>query len=157
MKKVDKRELYNLFIRVHNKYSSIRKRFSETSDSVQVFPAELQVLTLLSSGTEETVSGIASQLSITRSAASQLVKKLCGKGLLGKERQVENERVVFLRITDAGTQVVKNFFGSQSSFGQELERTLSGFSPRDLMVVAAFLAKLEEQFNRKLDQQGDDE
>ena len=39
--------------------------------------------------------------------------------------------------------VVNNFFGSQSGFGKELEKTPSGFSPRDL-VVAAFFTKLEE-------------
>lgn len=157
MKKVDKLELYNLFIRVHNKYTRIRKDFSEMSDSVQVYPAELQVLSLLSAGNEETVSSIAAQLSITRSAASQLVKKLCGKGLLEKNRPVENERVVSLRITDEGMNVVNNFFGSQSGFGKELEKTLSGFSPRDLVVVAAFFTKLEEQLNRKLDRKGADE
>lgn len=127
------------------------------SDSVQVYPAELQVLSLLSAESEETVSSIAAQLSITRSAASQLVKKLCGKGLLEKKRPVENERVVSLRITDEGMQVLKNFFGSETGFGQELEKTLSGFSPRDLVVVAAFFTKLEEQFNRKLDRKGADE
>lgn len=157
MKKVDKFELYNLFIRVHNKYTLIRKHFSETSDSVRVYPAELQVLSLLSAGDEETVGSIAAQLSITRSAASQLVKKLCGKRLLVKVRQIEDERVVPLRITDTGAQVVRNFFGSQSGFGQELEKTLSGFSPRDLVVVAAFFTKLEEQFNRKLERKGADE
>ncbi len=154
MKQIPTTDLYNLFVRIHNKYMLIKKHFCDTSTAVTVYPAELQVLTLLSTEREETVSSISEQLSITRSAASQLVKKLCAKGLLTKNRQVDNERVVSLRITETGAQVVTHFFGSQSDFGQELAKTVSGFSPKELAVVVSFFQKLEEQFNRKLGNEG---
>lgn len=147
----EQQELYNQFIRVHNKYTLVKKR--KTADvfrNANLYPAEVQVLCLFNTQSELTVTDIALKLSITKSAASQLVKKLCSKNMLQKYRSEENERIVILRTTDEGKIAVDNFFHNESHAFGELVKEFSSLSEKDLETIIYFLSKLEEVFDKKL-------
>lgn len=145
------RELYALFVRVHNKYSQIKKNNTFTNAGTTVYPAEMQVLCLLENNNDMTVSRIAEDLHISNSAASQLVKKLSGKKLLCKKRNSENERIVHLYLNKSGKTMVDTFFNSQSIFGSELDTSISTLSAEKRSIVISFLRKIEEQFDKKLE------
>ena len=147
----DQQELYNQFIRIHNKFTIIKKRKTfDACNSVNLYPAEMQVLCLFNTHSELTVSDIALNLSITKSAASQLVKKLCSKNMLQKYRSEENERIVILKTTDQGKMAVANFFNNETHAFGELAKEFSSISDKELETIYFFLNKLEEMFDKKL-------
>jgi len=53
------------------------------------------------------IRDIAEQLSISHNTASEHVKKLEGKGWLKKERSNEDQRKVYLQLTDSGLVILK--------------------------------------------------
>lgn len=143
-------KLYNQFNRINNKFSLVKRRLVEDSNCDNLYPAEMQVLCLISSNPRFTVTDIATNLCITKSATSQLVKKLCTKGILEKTRLPENERFVFLTITDKGTSIIKNFFENESHAFGELIKDFSGISEDELETVKNFLNRLEKMLDKKL-------
>jgi DNA-binding MarR family transcriptional regulator len=149
MKNHDKIELYNQFIRVHNKFALIKRKQVGASKTEDLYPAEMQVLCLINSS-ESTVTDIASDLSITKSAASQLVKKLCNKNMIQKYRCAENERVVVLKVTDKGKLAVDDFFNNESHVFGEMVKELSSISDQELKIIGLFFTKLEKMFDKKL-------
>ncbi len=151
MENKDQQELYNQFIRIHNKFSVIKKRKTvDVCNDANLYPAEMQVLCLFNTHSELTVTDIALNLSITLSAASQLVKKLCSKNMLRKYRSEENERIVILKTTDQGKLAVKNFFNNETHAFGELAKELASISDKELETILFFLNKLEEMFDKKL-------
>ena len=150
MKKIDQLELYNQFIRIHNKFAVIKRKATCTCNDANLYPAEMQVLCLMNTNSELTVTDIASNLSITKSAASQLVKKLCSKNMLQKYRSKENERIVILNITDQGKTAVENLFHNETYAFGELAKDFSSISEKELETILLFLNKVEEMFDKKL-------
>ncbi len=119
-------------------------------NNVNLYPAEMQVLCLVNTNSELTVTDIASSLFITKSAASQLVKKLCSKNMLRKYRSEENERIVILKTTDMGKNAVTNFFNNKTqAFGEFIEE-FSFITENELETIRHFLSKLEEMLDKKL-------
>lgn len=151
MKNRDQQELYNHFIRIHNKFSVIKKRNTvDICNDANLYPAEMQVLCLFNTHTELTVTDIALKLFITKSAASQLVKKLCSKNMLHKYRSEENERTVILKTTDLGNLAVENFFNNETHAFKELTKGLASISDKELGTILSFFSILEEMFDKKL-------
>lgn len=151
MENKDLQELYNQFIRVNNKFTTIKKRKTvDVCNNTNLYPSEMQVLCLFITHSELTVTDIAFDLSITKSAASQLVKKLCSKNMLQKYRSEENERIVILKTTAQGMLAVENFFNNSSHAFGELAKEFSLISDKELETILFFLNKLEEMFDKKL-------
>lgn len=113
-------------------------------------PAEMHMLVLLSSHPGYSVGKAASDLYITRSAASQIVKKLFGKALIIKERSTDEERNVHLFLTEEGKAAVQQFLGIESESFKEIAELMKTSSPEELAAVRTFLNTLEELFDRKL-------
>lgn len=149
MKNRDQQELYNQFIRIHNKFTLIKRKNVDVCNT-NLYPAEMQVLCLFNTHAELTVTDIALNLSITKSAASQLVKKLCSKNMLQKYRSGENERIVILKTTDQGKIAVENFFSNENHAFGELAKEFSSIPEKELETILLFLSKLEDMFDKKL-------
>ncbi len=122
----------------------------DLSNHVNLYPSEMQVLCLMNTNSELTVTDIALTLSITKSAASQLVKKLCSKNMLQKFRSEENERIVILKITDQGKDAVENFFHNETQAFGELAKEFSSIADHEMETIRMFLSKLEEMLDKKL-------
>lgn len=144
-------DFMNQFVRIHNQFSAVKRTQSCTFEGETYYPAEMHVLTLLSRNPDLTISHIAASLYITRSAGSQIVKKLAARGLVAKERASDNERVVNLSISEKGSEAVKLFIGFENE-------SLSGFfnnfvhaDSREIKVVRKYLNMLEEMFDKKLE------
>lgn len=144
-------DLMNQFVRIHNQFAAIKRTQVFTYDGENHFPAEMHVLTLLSRNPQLTISEIADSLYVTRSAASQMVKKLNVKGLITKQRNPENERIVNLQLSPKGSAALQVFIRFDSEAFLRFYRELSGTSAEEQAVVKKFLNILEAMFAQKLE------
>lgn len=69
--------------------------------------AQVWVLATIAESPDITVSRLSQELSVHVSTASNLLEKLASAGLVERLRDEEDRRVVRLRLTDAGREVVK--------------------------------------------------
>lgn len=142
--------LITRFNRIHNLYGSVKKSLTIDCSGIELYPAEMHVLIAVASNPDCSVSELSEMLSITRSAASQLIKKTTAKGLLIKKRDVENERSVHLSITDEGMNAVREFTEREESLFGEFLGQMQAWPDGDIKAVDQFLSMLEEMFIRKI-------
>ncbi len=142
--------LYNQFNRIHNQFSVVKRKFIYENDGNPLYPAEMHVLTIISSNPTYTISDIAEALYISRSAASQIVKKLTIKEFLIKHRSKDNERVVNLIVSEDGSQAVKYFINNQDSAFREMLKEMDILSDKDIETIELFLTTLEKMYDKKL-------
>jgi DNA-binding MarR family transcriptional regulator len=149
MKKKEFNDLMNQLIRINNQFTAVRRTQSYSQEGEIYHPAEMNVLTLLSEKPWITVSDVASSLFISRSAASQIIKKLAVKELIVKKRNLMNERVVNLSLSPEGDVVVKRFKDAESASMEEFFKTFSEIDDDDMRIARGFLYKLEKALKVK--------
>lgn len=143
-------KIYNQFNRIHSQLSIAKRKLVCNDFSEPIYPAEMQILALLSEHPDYTVSDIASHLFTTKSGASQLVKKLCQKGFLTKKRAPHNERVVLLEHTSMGKKALKKIISNESEALGEVGELLSSLSEKEAKVIQNLFDKLESHLKNKL-------
>lgn len=141
--------VYNQFNRIQNKFDLLKRKPSD-GHCDSLYPAEMQVLCVLYANPEFTITEIASQLYITKSAASQLVKKLYTKEMLQKYRSHNNERVVVLSITEKGKTILDNFFQNETLMFGEMIKEFSSISEDQMNTIKFFLDKVEKMLDKKM-------
>ena len=150
MNKKEFKDLMNQLLRINNQFTAVRRTQSYSQAGEKYHPAEMSVLTLLSEKPWITVSHVASSLFISRSAASQIIKKLAVKELIVKKRNLMNERIVNLSLSPEGEAVVKRFQEAESASMDEFFQTFSEIDEDDMRIARGFLYKLEKTLKAKL-------
>lgn len=144
-------DLYNKFVKTQNQFNAIKRSKKFIHNGLVFYSAELQILGLLKSNSSLTITELAEELYMTKSAVSQLIKKIYSKDLIIKTRNIENERVVKLEITETGESVINRFLKNKHD---ELGLFLDAYSELDKMqydTIWMFLSKLEKMFDRTLE------
>lgn len=143
-------DLYNQFSKIHNQFALIKRKSVIIDGDLSVYPAEMQVLSLIYSSPLYTSTEISKKLYITKSATSQIIKKLVLKKYLSKYRVEDNERVVHFKLSERGKSLVENFMNSDASSLNILASDMDGFSEQELETIKFFLNKIENMFDKKL-------
>lgn len=144
-------ELYNQFNKIHNQFTAVKRQLVNTDYEEPLYPAEMQVLCLIESHPDYSISDISKSLYMSKSAASQLVSKLCHKNFMEKKRDPTNERFTILELNAKGHEAVAKFLCNESYTFGELIQFMNTYSNNDLDVIGDFLTQLERMFDKKLD------
>ena len=141
--------LYNKFIKVHNQFSAIKRLSVCKFNEMTIYPVEIQVLELINMNIDQTITDIAQQLYMTKSGASQIVKKLYRKELITKERNINNERLVILTMTENGTNVLNTFFKNNDEVDLFF-KNVSSLSNPEIETINQFLSQMDNMYEKKL-------
>lgn len=144
-------DLYNQFTKIHNQFALIKRKSVITDGEQIVYPAEMQVLSLIYSNPFYTSTEISKKLYITKSATSQIIKKLVSKEYLSKFRGKENERVINFKVSDRGKRLVEKFMQSDANSLNGLSSEVSNLSENELETIKLFMNKMENIFDKKLE------
>ena len=111
-----------------------------------LFQAEGYVINCIASYPGITVTELAGILKKTPSACSQIVRKLCDKGLVEQKRNVKNIRSYNLCLTEEGQKLTE----SHQAFNKECQNNtfslLEEFSDDDLYIHIMVQKKLNEAY-----------
>ncbi|MBJ7610110.1 MAG: MarR family transcriptional regulator [Candidatus Dormibacteraeota bacterium] len=104
-------------------------------------PAQLHVLGLLSEVGPTTVSHIATQIGITPPSASAMVDRMDEAGLVIRERNEEDRRVVTVSLAAAGREALERSLGGRHD---SLTRILSQLDDEELRSTIRVIERLDE-------------
>lgn len=108
-------------------------------------PAQLHVLGLLNEIGPTTVSHIAMQLGVTPPSASSIVDRMVDGGLVERQRNEDDRRVVTVSLAAAGREALQTSVGGRRGM---LERVLSQLSDEELRDTVRLMARLEEAIHQ---------
>lgn len=104
-------------------------------------PAQLHVLSLLSELGPATVSHIAAQIGITPPSASATVDRMVDAGLVVRERNEDDRRVVTVSLAPAGREVLERSLGGRHD---SLARILAQLDDDELRATIRVIERLDE-------------
>ncbi len=100
-------EIVDLFIRLANKYRSLEKIPVDYGAGHRLYHSERHMLDQIGDNPEMNITEFAHFVGVTKGAVSQVVKKLEGKGVVRRYKQIVNEKEVFIELTDQGRDIYK--------------------------------------------------
>jgi DNA-binding MarR family transcriptional regulator len=134
----------DLFVSVLAK--ALTERMLNERFAGQVTSAQVHGLRYLAHNEERLMSDLANGLGISYPAATKTVERLVKKGLVSRESDPADRRVVKVRLTTAGDQLIRDIDGARS---QMLTAVLTRLAPEDrealLQGMSAFIAASLQQ------------
>lgn len=122
-------------------FKSIKSHFQTVEAGTGVSGSQLWALAEIAERDGARVGDIAAALSIKQSTASNLVDRLEQRGLVTRQRDRQDQRVVWVRVTPPGRQVLAS---APRPFEGLLPDALERLGNADLTLLARGLANLEQ-------------
>jgi DNA-binding MarR family transcriptional regulator len=99
------KEIVELFIKLANKYHSLEKIPVDYGVGKDLYHSERHLLDQIGDYPEKNITELAQFMGVTKGAISQTVKKLETKGIVNRYKGEENEKEVFIELTEIGKSV----------------------------------------------------
>jgi DNA-binding MarR family transcriptional regulator len=104
-RKKTSQEIAELFIKLANKYNSLEKIPVDYGVGKDLYHSERHLLDQIGDYPEKNITELAQFMGVTKGAISQTVKKLENKGIVYRYKGEQNEKEVFLELTETGKGV----------------------------------------------------
>jgi MarR family transcriptional regulator, multiple antibiotic resistance protein MarR len=103
--------------------------------------AQFAVLKNVADGTADTAADLCRTMHYDTGSMTRMLDRLEEKSVLRRERCTEDRRVVYLRISDTGNELLPQLRAAAMNV---LERHLAGFSPAEVDTLKQFLVRMIE-------------
>ena len=144
--------LYDLSGMIHRlKMKDIRLR-----SGVKLNSAALSLLNVIDLEPGLSVTELAKRMGLTKSAVSQMLKKLCALGLAGKSRSDSNDKNVYPVLTETGRATAAEYREKHDRFYACVSELLGRYDPDGQELIYRFLSEAGEAVKRYSDSIGVD-
>jgi MarR family multiple antibiotic resistance transcriptional regulator len=103
--------------------------------------AQFAVLKNVADGTADTAADLCRTMHYDTGSMTRMLDRLEEKSVLRRERCTEDRRVVYLRISDTGNELLPQLRAAAMNV---LDRHLAGFSPTEVATLKQFLVRMIE-------------
>lgn len=107
--------------------------------------AQYAVLKNVADGTADTAADLCRSMHYDTGSMTRMLDRLEEKAVLRRERCTEDRRVVFLRITESGNELLPQL---RTAAERVLSRHLAGFAPGETAVLKQFLIRMIQNGQR---------
>lgn len=125
--------------------SSLLSSFDTELEPFGVTGAQFEVLKNLARSSNETAASLCRALHYDTGSMTRMLDRLQEKGLLMRERDTSDRRLVFLRLTPAGESLIPKI---RPALRRALRRHLAGFSAEEIESLKRYLGRLIENGQR---------
>jgi MarR family multiple antibiotic resistance transcriptional regulator len=125
--------------------SALLSSFDTELGPFGVTGTQFEVLKNLARSRTETAASLCRALHHDTGSMTRMLDRLQEKGLVTRERDTSDRRLVFLRLTDAGERLIPQI---QPALRRALRRHLAGFTPEEVESLKRYLGRLIENGER---------
>ena len=140
-------EIMGSFVRVINKFNRFEKVPMDFGVDEKLYPSEIHTIEAIGNYQGANVTELSEMLGITKGAVSQMILKLSGKQFVKKVKNPNNDKEIFLELTEKGRQA----FNGHEKFHREMYmdflQYLGNFSNKDFRNFKAILHKIEKHLD----------
>ena len=119
-----------------------------------LYQSEMHFLEVVGDTPSITITVISQQLGKTKSACSQMVRKLVKKELLTQERNEKNNREYYLNLTERGKEIYEVHKEFDEKCIQRTYKSLADFSVEELRSYISVQKTLNQVFQKDVDENG---
>jgi DNA-binding MarR family transcriptional regulator len=128
--------------RLVNRLIFLEKRFVFEKGELRLHPSEIHVLLAIRRDPEANATRLAAILGVTKGAVSQVLKRLAGKGVIGKRVDPSQKNEVTAFFTPLGREAIEDFLSQRAAMQQGFAAYLAALTKEERAVIRGFL----EQF-----------
>jgi DNA-binding MarR family transcriptional regulator len=125
--------------------SALLSSFDTELEPFGVTGAQFEVLKNLAGSGAETAASLCRALHQDTGSMTRMLDRLEEKGLVTRERDTSDRRLVFLRLTEAGESLIPKI---RPALRRALRRHLAGFTPEEIASLKRYLGRLIENGER---------
>jgi MarR family multiple antibiotic resistance transcriptional regulator len=126
--------------------SSLLSSFDTELEPFGVTGAQFEVLKNLARSDNETAASLCRALHHDTGSMTRMLDRLQQKGLVSRERDTGDRRLVFLRLTRAGESLIPKI---RPALRRALRRHLAGFTPDEIDSLKRYLGRIIENGERQ--------
>ena len=119
-----------------------------------LYQSEMHFLEVVGDTPSITITVISQQLGKSKSACSQMVRKLVKKELLTQERNEKNNREYYLNLTERGKEIYEVHKEFDEKCMQRTYKSLADFSEDELRSYISVQKTLNQVFQKDVDENG---
>jgi len=142
MQHEDSKAISTLLLRTALCFEHMHKEIRKFGTDTELHGAEIGMISAIEENKGIHVIGLANILGITRSAASQTLKRLYKKGMIEKDIDPTNQSRLILGLSAKGKTVYRNHRKRHEEMEQYVSNYLKTAPDRDAQVVINFLKAL---------------
>lgn len=132
-------------LRVVYKFFEIDKKTRYYGTNVPLFPSEIHMINKIKQNEGIHVTGLANILNVTKGAVSQIIMKLEKKGLIQKEKDINNQSRLVLKLTSKGERAYQNHERFHKKIEAMVNEIIKDASKEEAKLFKAVLITLEER------------
>jgi DNA-binding MarR family transcriptional regulator len=121
----------------------------KTKDGETLYPAEVHMVSEIKESEGIHITGLADKLSVTIGAVSQILMKLERKGLITKEKDIQNQSRFLLKLTPDGEVIHINHIKFHEEFDNLLYELIGNESEEKINFLKDFLTALRIKMGKK--------
>jgi DNA-binding MarR family transcriptional regulator len=126
--------------------SSLLSSFDTELEPFGVTGAQFEVLKNLARSGAETAASLCRALHQDTGSMTRMLDRLQEKGLVTRERDTSDRRLIFLRLTDSGESLIPKI---RPALRRALKRHLAGFTAEEIESLKRYLSRLIENGHRQ--------
>lgn len=138
------------FQRVATQYARIEELPIPVGDGIEVTTREAHTIEAVGNRQQMSVTEVAKAFGITKSAASQMVSKLCDKGFLEKKQAPHSNKEFQLTLTPLGRKAFDAHARFHGADREALMERLRGFSLSQIATISVLLEAIGEVMDNRL-------
>lgn len=120
----------------------------KTKDGETLYPAEVHMVSEIKENEGIHITGLADKLSVTIGAVSQILMKLEKKGLITKEKDIQNQSRFLLKLTSDGEEIHINHIKYHEEFDNILYELIGNESEEKVDFLKDFLKALAAKIGK---------
>ncbi len=145
-------DTFHHLFKLLNLFKEMENTQFEISDNITVYPGEIHMISAIAKSNGINVTEVATRLDISKSAASQMIKKLVRKGLIEKAHTQQNNKEIRLLLTREGKTVYDFAEKSHLELKEKFFSFAQGFSDEKWHDYSDFLSKMIDVIKELLDE-----
>lgn len=134
-----RQDLLGQWERLVNRLIFLEKRYVFRSGDLKLYPSELHVLLAIRQEPEMNATELARRLGITKGAVSQVMKRLEGKGVLGKRHDPYQKNELTAFFTPLGQAAIETFVAQRAEARRRFREHLDSLSDEESRIIRRFL------------------
>jgi len=141
----NKGKLSYTLLRVVTKLSEVDRKTRHYGTDVPLYEAEIHMIKAIKDSEGIHVTGLADQLGVTKGAVSQIIGKLDKKGMIIKDKDVNNQSRLVLRLSEKGEIAYLHHDKLHDKFDRLVMDALHGATEEHIELFLLFLSDLEKK------------
>ncbi|WP_093793330.1 MarR family winged helix-turn-helix transcriptional regulator [Sporomusa acidovorans] len=135
-------------LKVVYKFFEIDQKTRYYGTDVPLYPSEMHMINKIKQNEGIHVTGLANILKVTKGAVSQIIIKLEKKGLISKEKDINNQSKLVLKLTPKGETAYNSHIKFHKQIDDMVNEIIRNDSEENIKYLKGVLATLETKLER---------